>query len=307
MKFGVHFVTWGKYFSFDDMKSFFEQAKSTGAQAVEFRPPNEGLYRDKQKMKEIRKMAEDSNLEIVCCFGYPPGLDMCSSNEFSRFYAIEHLKRAVEATHYLGGKEIGGVLYSRWPADYAADIITPEIRKERIERSIESIRLVMPVAEDYDVNVNMEVLNRFENYIINTVSEGLDFIRQIDSKNCGLLLDTFHMGIEEDDIPASIISAKGHIGKFHVTEPNRGIPFQDKRVNWKEIGDALNEADFDGTVIIEAVVANDGLPTYNLRMWRNLIGDISLQGRLNAMRYGLSYIESQFQTKGDENHDRSII
>ena len=294
MKYGVHRLTWGKAFHPDDLKTFFRQVKETGAETVEFRPPDEALNGDRQKTAEIRRMAEDAGVQLLFCYGYPAGVDMRSPDPFIRGFAQEHLKRAVEAAHYLGGTEIGGVLYSTWPASYEHDMITPSVKYERTQRSLECIRGVIPTAEDYNIQLNFEVLNRFENYIINTVEEGLAFLKCLESSRCGLVLDVFHMNVEEDDLLGAIRSAKGHIGQFHATEPNRGIPFHNTRINWSEIGGGLREIGYDGTVTMEAVVAFDDEASYNLRMWRNLLPDASMEMRIRAMRDGISFLKRQF-------------
>lgn len=294
MKYGVHRMTWGKHFDPQDLKTFFEQIKRTGADTVEFRPPDETLSGDLQKTVEIRRMAEDMGIELLFCYGYPVGMDMRLADPFARFYAQEHLKRAIEAAARLGGTEIGGVLYANWPTDYSKDTITPQVKYERTQRCIESLRAVMPTAEDCNIQVNLEILNRFENYIINTVDEGLAMLAQVESTHCGLLLDMFHMSIEEDDIPAAIRKARGHIGQFHVSEPNRGIPFHNTRFNWKEIGQTLREIGYDKTVTMESVVTFDDMATYNFRMWRDLIEDPSMSARIEAMKAGIMFLKEQF-------------
>ena len=297
MKYGVHRMTWGKYFDPDDLELFFDQVKETGADTVEFRPPDETLLGDKERTKEIRKMAEDRGIQLLFCYGYPQGLDMRVADRFARGYAEEHLKRAIEAAADLGGTEIGGVLYSNWPTDYNRDIITKEVKYERTMRCIESLRNVMPTAEDCNICVNVEVLNRFENYVINSIDEGLDFIRQVESPKIGLLLDVFHMSIEEDDLCEAIRKASGHIGQFHVSEPNRGIPFHNTRVNWAEIGKALREAGYDkaaGTVTMECVFTFDDMATYNFKMWRDLVEDVSMEGRIRKMAEGINFLKEQF-------------
>jgi len=295
MKYGVHKMTWGNYFDPGDYRTFFEQVKATGADTIEFRPPDGVLLGDQKQTAEIRSMAEDLGIELLFCYGYPTGMDMRLEDPFARYYAEEHLKRAIDAVERLGGTEIGGVLYANWPTDYRRDVITPEIKYERTQRCIESLRRVMPTAERCNVQVNLEILNRFENYIINTVEEGLAMLAQIESDHCGLLLDMFHMNIEEDDIPAAIRRAKGHIGQFHVSEPNRAIPFHNVRFNWPEIGKALRDAGYDLTVTMESVMTFDDMATYNFRMWRNLMEDTSMDARIAAMRNGITFLKQQFE------------
>jgi D-psicose/D-tagatose/L-ribulose 3-epimerase len=137
--------------------------------------------------------------------------------------------------------------------------------------------------------------NRFENYIINTVDEGLAFIKQVESGHCGLVLDVFHMNIEEDDLLGAIRSAKGHIGQFHATEPNRRIPFHNTRIDWKAIGRTLREIGYDSTVTMEAVMCFDDEASYNLRMWRNHLEDCSMQARIQAMKKGILFLKEQFE------------
>ena len=65
MKFGVHRLTWGDYFDANDLKTFFAQVRETGADTVEFRPPDPTLNGDWAKTAEIRKMAEDAGIELL--------------------------------------------------------------------------------------------------------------------------------------------------------------------------------------------------------------------------------------------------
>jgi D-psicose/D-tagatose/L-ribulose 3-epimerase len=222
------------------------------------------------------------------------GFDMRSEDIFARKYAVQHLIAAIKGVAAVGGSEIGGVLYSTWPPQYTTVPITRQMKHEQVQRCIEGLRETMPVAEDLGVSVNMEVLNRFENYIINTAAEGIEFCKAVGSRNIGVLLDTFHMSMEEDDIAGAIRSAKDYIGKLHCTEPNRGIPFHNKRINWPDIGQALRDIGFNKPIIIEAMLAFDDAGSYNMRMWRDLIPDTTIEGRITALRNGIAYLKKQF-------------
>ncbi|WP_343209334.1 sugar phosphate isomerase/epimerase family protein [Anaerolentibacter hominis] len=296
IKYGVHKLTWGRYFDPNDLKTFFHQAGELGAETVEIRPTEEMLKLNKHKIREITKMAEAEGLEILYTYGFPPNLDMRSPDPFIRSYAVDFLKKGIRCVAEAGGREIGSAgIYSCWPACYDFDMVTPEIKYERRNRSVECVREAARTAEEYGVMLNLEVINRFENYLINTVDEGISFCEDVDSPYCSLLLDVFHMNIEEEDIPAAIRLAGKRIGHFHVSEPNRAIPHHSKRICWEEIGGALREIGYDRTVTIEAAVACEGEATYSMRMWRDLIGDTSLTGRLVALRQGLDFIRRKFE------------
>ena len=294
-KYGVHRLSWGNYFNPDDLGTFFDHVLKTGADYVEMRPPEPCVLGYETKIREIRQMAADRGLGLTFGLGYPQGMDMRSDDIFARKFAVKFLIAVIKGIAAVGGEELGGVLYSPVPTLYTpAPPITRQMKYDHVQRCIECLREAAPVAEDLGVRLNLEILNRFENYIINTAREGVAFCEAVGSPNVGLLLDTFHMSIEEDDLPAAIRLAKDYIGKFHCTEPNRGIPFHNKRINWPEIGAALKDIGFNKPIIIEAVPVFDDAITYNMRMWRDLIPDTTLEGRIAALKNGIAFLKKQF-------------
>lgn len=296
MQYGLHKMTWGNCFDPKDLDSFFADARQAGAETIEFRPPDAAMELDKAEISRIQRLAQDNGLGLMFCFAYPEGIDMRSPDPDIRRKAVEYLKRGIRAAKALGGIEIGGVLYSNWPTNYQGDMLTKQERYDRRQRSLEGIREAVQTADELEMPVNLEVINRYEDYTINTVAEGLEFCQQIGSKYCNLLLDVFHMNLEEEDICAAIRLAEGRIGHFHVSEPSRMIPYHQARIDWPAIGQALRDAHYNKTVTIEAVVSFDGLSTYNMRMWRDLMSDLSRESRVKAMRDGLAYIKNQFES-----------
>jgi sugar phosphate isomerase/epimerase len=75
-----------------------------------------------------------------------------------------------------------------------------------------------------EVKIAIEPINRYETDILNTVSDSLTFLEKLKMENVGLLLDTFHMNIEEPDFVNSIIAAGEKIFHFHVADSNRWFP-----------------------------------------------------------------------------------
>ena len=62
---------------------------------------------------------------------------------------------------------------------------------------------------------------RYEGYILNTCEEAIDFVDEIGSSHVKIMLDTFHMNIEEDNIAAAIRKAGKRLGHLHLGEQNR--------------------------------------------------------------------------------------
>lgn len=294
-KYGVHFGYWGRDYGTLGLPACLKQAKAAGAQTFELRVTDEIAAGDREKILEIKKQFQEADLEPVFTFRYPKGCDMLSPERSARDKAVEYMKRCLEGIGILGGKNLGGILYATWPAKYDEDLIGLQEKYERTQRSIESVRRVIKTAEDNDVNFNVEAVNRFEHYIINTAAEGAAFCRQVESPKCRLLLDCFHMNIEEEDLPGAIRSAKGYLAHFHVSEPSRKVPYHQAGIDWHRVGAALREIGYDGSVTIEAFVVSLGANTYPMRLWRNLEEDVSLENRLRLLSEGLIYIKKQFE------------
>lgn len=80
------------------------------------------------------------------------------------------------------------------------------------------------IAGKEGVRVAFEPLNRYETPLLNTAKEGLELIDHVGADNLGLLLDTFHMNIEEPSIEESIKACGERIFHFHVADSNRWYP-----------------------------------------------------------------------------------
>ncbi|MFQ5341704.1 MAG: 5-keto-L-gluconate epimerase [Anaerolineae bacterium] len=75
-----------------------------------------------------------------------------------------------------------------------------------------------------NVRLALEPINRYETTLINNVAQGLELIERVGADNFGLLLDTFHMNIEEPSMEDSIRQAGDRIFHFHVADSNRWYP-----------------------------------------------------------------------------------
>lgn len=94
----------------------FETGKKAGADVLEFFPTEEMFALEKEKIRDLKKYMEELAIAPAFTFGYPAGWDMAGEDEVLREKATEHLKRVIEAMGILGAGDIGGIVYSNWPA-----------------------------------------------------------------------------------------------------------------------------------------------------------------------------------------------
>ena len=111
-------------------------------------------------------------------------------------------------------------------------------------------------AYNENVKLAIEPINRYETDIVNTVKSGLDLIEKIDCENIGLLLDTFHMNIEEPSITESIKIAKHCLFHFHIADSNRWHPGAG-HINFKEVMETLDTVGYDDYVSAEIMPVPD--------------------------------------------------
>jgi sugar phosphate isomerase/epimerase len=89
------------------------------------------------------------------------------------------------------------------------------------DRFVEVLKGACDVAARHDVFLSFEPTNRFEINFINTTDEGLDIVRRVNRPNLGLLLDLYHMYLEDPDIMDSIWKARHVVRHFHFSDSDR--------------------------------------------------------------------------------------
>ena len=163
---------------------------------------------------------------------------------------------------------MAGINYSSWPRKLGPN----EDKRVLTDRAIDGVREAIKTAEDCDVLFCVEVVNRFEQFIMNTAAEGISFAERVGSPNCKILMDTFHMNIEEDSLRGSLIEAGSWLGHFHLGEPNRRPPGCG-RMPWPEIFGALREINYQGAVVMEPFLLPGGDVGRDISVFRDLLGD----------------------------------
>ncbi|MDR2528899.1 MAG: sugar phosphate isomerase/epimerase [Synergistaceae bacterium] len=286
-KFGIHYAFWGNQWD-ADLCERVRFAAEAGFNVLEVTPPGYMIELDKNRMSELKKCAEDNNVELTFCIGFPREKDMSSPDADVRAAGINYSKRMIEAVHHMGAEMLSGILYSWWP--YLYDIpITPTYKADCWKRGVESVRQVIPMAAEAGIFYVVEMVNRFEQFIVNSTAEGKRFCQDVGHPNMQLLIDVFHANIEEENIADAVRDAGGLLGHMHWSENNRRLPGTGRHMPWSEIAAALKEIDYQGRIVLEPFVATGGLVGHDLRIWRDLDTDVSFSARQEALKKSLAF------------------
>lgn len=156
-----------------------------------------------------------------------------------RAAAIQRVKDHVPVAAHFGATIIIGLLRG---------IVRPGVSEtQAMAWVVEALQKCSQAAAPYGVRLALEPINRYETTLINNVNDGLDLIERVGADNFGLLLDTFHMNIEDASIEESIRLAGNRIFHFHVADSNRWYPGAG-HIDFRSVLDALFETGYSGFV-----------------------------------------------------------
>jgi D-psicose/D-tagatose/L-ribulose 3-epimerase len=131
------------------------------------------------------------------------------------------------------------------------------------------MREIIKVAESLGVVCAVEVVNRFEQFMLNTCAEAVEYVKLVESPNIKVMLDSFHMNIEEDNIRDAVLKAGELLGHVHISETNRRPPGRG-RFPWLELITALQEIRYPGRIVMEPFTQPGGEVGQDIRVWRDL-------------------------------------
>ncbi|MGD2143590.1 MAG: sugar phosphate isomerase/epimerase family protein [Anaerolineae bacterium] len=263
-KVGIYYAYWTHDWD-ADFHPFVDKAAELGFDVLEV---NAGTITrmTSDERRDLKAHADDEGIVLSHCIGLPPEYDIASRNEGVRENGIQYLQKIARAIGEMGGGNLGGIIYSSWPATVSPGGLD---RRPYVERSVASMKEAIRAAEDNNVVFSVEVVNRFEQFLLNTCDEAIAYVEAVESPNAKIMLDTFHMNIEECFIGEAIQTAGNRLGHLHVGENNR-MPPGYGHIPWTEVGNALRQIDYQGYVVMEPFIMPGGEVGRDIRVFRDM-------------------------------------
>lgn len=263
MKHGIYYAYWEQQWAADFLP-YIEKVASLGFDILEIAATPIPNY-SKEQMLALKDAAKANGVILTCGHGPSPAQNLASPDPAVRANAKAFYVDLLERLEFMDIHTLGGGIYSYWPVDYSKPIDKPG----DWGRSVESVAEMGKIAADRGVAYCLEVLNRFEGYLLNTSEEAVRFVNEVGQPSVKIMLDTFHMNIEEDSIGGAIRRAGSHLGHFHTGECNRRVPGKG-RTPWREIAEALHDIAYDGAVVMEPFVNMGGQVGADIKIWREM-------------------------------------
>ncbi len=197
------------------------------------------------------------------CAAFPAGRDLLTDAEEVRS-TQEFLRACVDIAARIGSAVVGGPFSSAVGRTW---LLEAGERRATLERLAEALRPVVEHAGERGVLLAFEPLNRYETSLINTAEQALELVDAVGSTALGLLLDTYHMNIEEKHPPDAIRLAGPRLAHVHASASDRGAPGSDN-IDWPSIAEALSHVSYRGALCIEAFTPELAPIAQAAHIWR---------------------------------------
>ena len=282
MKTGVNLMLWTGSFSRKDIP-LIEKVRKIGFDSVELPLFNLSAV----DVRSTKKALADSGLGVTACSVIPAGMSLISTNASKRKAAMDHMLATLDISKELGVEAIAGPLYSP-----VGELVGRARNEAEWKNAVKSLRKLADRAEELDIRLAVEPINRFETYFLNICEDAVRLCKEVSSSHLGILYDTFHANIEEKDPVAALKKCGKYLFHVHTCENDRGIPGTGL-VHWDATMKTLKSMGYKGYCTIESFVPAIKELAAAAAIWRPLAKDGD-----DLARSGLKYLRKHISSNG---------
>ena len=258
---GVSTWLWTSPFT-TDTAALFPKIKSLGYDVVEI--PVE--YPDLIDAKQVRAALRQNELKAVVCGAFGPSRDLTSDNPADHENCFQYIIQCLDLCNEWGGQFLAGPMYS---AVGKARMVSADQRKVEWSRAVTNLHKVCKLAGERNLRIALEPLNRFESDMVNTAEDVLRLVHDINHPAANVLLDGFHMAIEEKNIEEAITSVGEKLIHVQVSENYRGTPGTGQ-TPWESFRKGLININYTGVISIESFTPEVKELAGAVCIWKNL-------------------------------------
>ena len=261
---GIISMFYARPFTRDDF-SCFRRARDAGCDFVELLVPEPGEL----DLAETRAVLADHGLGVELAARVNLTRDLASADDAAYAAGVAYLESTVDTAAALGAHIVGGPLYGA-PLVFAGrppQPVSESERQRRIDRIVAGLKRAGKRAADKGILFGIEPLNRFETDIANTTRHGIALAEMTDSPAVGVMLDTFHMNMEDPCIPTAIRDCGKRLVHFQANENNRDF-LGAGHLDWPAIARALRDVGYTGPITLEPFRRDDDRPGIPHAQWK---------------------------------------
>jgi len=257
VKFGV--TSWVWVYPFDH--KVIEKAKAIGSDGIEIPIENP----KKINVKATKEALKSHEIECSSlCAVVGPDRDLISADKAVRENAKKYLRACVDFATEFNADMVCGPIYSCvGKTKFMRD------KEKEWKYAVMGLKEVGKYAEDRNVFLGLEPINRYETRLVNLVSDCLRMLKEIDSPAVKLHFDTYHGNIEEKSLGEAIRAGGSLLYHVHACENDRGTPGSG-HIQWKEVAQALKDVGYNRYMVIETFQPGTKEIATAASIWRKL-------------------------------------
>jgi len=237
VKFGASMLSWIPQWTTEAGTYAITRAAVQGFDLIEISLPPSLDIDIRQLKSDLAKAAIEVRFSLIL----PRQLHL----PFYPQQALTHIKKAIDIVERAEGRLLGGVIYS------AIGVFTGHPSTVEEQKTVNDVlKEAAGYARQRGVTLALEPINRYETYVLNTAGQVLDVLSELGAENLGLMLDTFHMNIEENSFYTPVVQAGPALRYLHMTGSDRGMLGEDN-VHWEDLFKGLAAIDFRGDLVLE--------------------------------------------------------
>lgn len=244
IKFGASTWLWASPFTTETIEDLFPKIAQMGFDVVEIAVEDPTLI----DIKKVRSALDKYGLDVTICGAFGDSRDLTNKSMEVQKNGLSYIEDCLDICQELGVSFFAGPMYS---AVGKARMLPPEQRKAEWDLAVKNLRLVCEMAETRGLQIALEPLNRFESDLVNTTEDALRMVKDIDHPAAKVMIDSFHMSIEERDVESAIKAAGDKLIHVQVSENYRGAPGSGQ-TPWDAYKRGLEAIGYQGVVSIES-------------------------------------------------------
>lgn len=261
IKYGVSTWLWESPFNTQSI-SLFPKIKGMGYDLVEIPVEDPELING----EVIKNALKDNGLQAVVCGAFGPTKDLTHKDAAVHQNCFDYIEKCFQLCNLWGVDFFAGPMYA---AVGKARMLPKEERQKEWDLAVTNIHKVCSMAKDHGLSIALEPLNRFESDLINTAEDVMRFIGDVNHGNAKVLLDGFHMTIEESNIAQAIRTVGDKLLHVQVSENHRGIPGTGL-TPWTDFAEGLKAINYKGAIVIESFTPEIKELAGAVCIWKNL-------------------------------------
>ncbi|MGC2483706.1 MAG: sugar phosphate isomerase/epimerase family protein, partial [Nitrososphaeraceae archaeon] len=214
----------------------------------------------KMGMKKLRDIFDSFNFHVCGITGMWGSISedswkrrILSADRSIAKHTEEYVMDCIKMCQSVGGNEMNICLFA--DSDMATfdrnhRSLSGDKKEAVIQKAIPLLNTLSRFAKDYGVHILVEPLNRYNTPFCSSAKDAFVIANKVNHDNFGLLLDTFHMNIEEDSLEDTILKSRKLLRHMHLADNNRKMPGY-AHINFQSIMRSLFGIGYNGYASFE--------------------------------------------------------